>query len=298
MFPLYSYLRKPDIVLIMGNYSPMKCAGKNIVLLRHPYLVDSSIRNEIGVLEKIIEEIRGILFFLTIQFADIVVVQSGYMKDLFFRKYKTRNVRIMVLPNPLSQGVVSSDMAIEIRQGLDENIILYVSRYYPHKNHEFIIDLARKHSDILKAKDIKFFITVDPDSGKYAEKLLRIIKEENLDDIVINIGEIPWSEMRRYYEKSVCLFFPSKSESFGNPLIEAMAHGKPIVVPDLGYAHAICEDAGLYFKPNDMDDALRYLTEICENQELWEEYSKKSIDRAKKFPSVEKWARMILKIGV
>ena len=44
--------------------------------------------------------------------------------------------------------------------------------------------------------------------------------------------------------------FASFCESFGHPLIEALALNKPLVCVDWPYAREICGDAALYFQPD------------------------------------------------
>ncbi|WP_342071788.1 glycosyltransferase [Yoonia algicola] len=64
------------------------------------------------------------------------------------------------------------------------------------------------------------------------------------------VGELDFTDVMSYYEQSDALVFLSKAESYGLPLIEAIWLGKPIVCPDLPYAHTICGDGAIYFDPD------------------------------------------------
>jgi glycosyltransferase involved in cell wall biosynthesis len=294
-FPLFTFFVKPKSVLIMANYCPIKVFGKKIVFVRHSYLVDDNICLRVSLGTRVIEKLRRLYFKLTIKSTDVIIVQTNYMKRLISDKYALSNIDIKVLPNPITDMLSGRKKRIK-RPTLSEFFFLYPSRYYPHKNHSFIVKLAQKYSSELREKNMKFLVTINPKLAKDTVRLLNLIRNEGLDDIVINIGELSQEELVEYYLKAELLFFPSKSESFGNPIVEAMALGLPIVVPDLDYARILCEDSAVYYKRDDIHDAYNKLISICENDALWNCYSQKSFEQSKSFPSVSEWAHKLLTI--
>jgi glycosyltransferase involved in cell wall biosynthesis len=64
-------------------------------------------------------------------------------------------------------------------------------------------------------------------------------------------GMIGDDGLRSLYEAALCLAFPSRTEGFGLPPIEAMACGCPAVVSAGGAVPEVCHDAALY---GDVDD--------------------------------------------
>lgn len=64
-------------------------------------------------------------------------------------------------------------------------------------------------------------------------------------------GRIDDAGLRALYESALCLLFPSRTEGFGLPPIEAMACGCPAVVAPSGAIPEVCRDAALYA---DVDD--------------------------------------------
>lgn len=294
IFPAFVLAMRPDSVLILGNYSIFPWSRK-IVFVQQQFLTDDTLYNNSDFKVRLIEGIVRVLFRLTLMSTSKVIVQHERIKKQLISKYDVKGIDITIVPTPVSDTIRLEAEGIN-REFLaqSENIVLYVSRYYGHKNHRFIIKVSERYSCEFRDKGIIFFITLDPTLGKDVEDMLNEIKHKKLDDIIRNLSEVPQQEVVKLYRRATLLFFPSKAESFGLPLVEAMAFGLPVVVPDLDYAHAVCGKAGVYYKEDDVDDAYRHLIDLCKNRKLWEEYSKKSIERFKIFPTADKWVKEIL----
>ncbi|MGB9498499.1 MAG: glycosyltransferase [Dissulfuribacterales bacterium] len=300
LFPIVTLILNPSAVIILANYSPMKVRGKKIVFMRHPFLVDPCPKIYDNPKTCIIEQFRKIIFILTLISTDVLVVQSSYMKAALLRNYGrwAAHMVIYILPNPISNliDLNESDIDKSVKYQSDK-IVLYVSRYYPHKNHHFLMRLADTYQNEFREKKIKFYITVDPSQGgRGARRLLNEISERKLDDIICNIGEMPNEKLSHYYRRARCFFFPSMSETFGNPLIEAMAYGLPIIVPDLGYAKAVCGEAGIYYNAENFDEAFDKLVTLVADNSLCEQFSRISQLRVKKFPTTDQWVDEIFSL--
>lgn len=293
LFPFITLIFKSDLSIIIANYSPMKLKGRKIVLMRHPYLVDDSIYCTATFKTRVLELLRRTLFKLTLSSTDIVIAQSNYMKTLLLKKYQIPEKRVHVLPNPVTEVAKLSASVNKSNKETSGKIILYISRFYPHKNHNFILQMVDNNQSIMRKENMKIYITVDPALGADARAFLDKLSAFRLDDIIINIGEIKKQELADYYSRANCLFFPSNSETFGNPLVEAMFFGLPIVVPDLAYAEAVCEEAALYYDSKDSEKAFDKLRTLCFDQEFWKLYSEKSRKQAQKFPTVEQWVKTL-----
>ncbi len=69
--------------------------------------------------------------------------------------------------------------------------------------------------------------------------------------IAEDVGPQPYASLPALYRSADVFVFPSYTESFGHPLIEAMATGLPIVAADTPVNREICDDAAVYFRPFD-----------------------------------------------
>ena len=63
------------------------------------------------------------------------------------------------------------------------------------------------------------------------------------------LGEVPYADIQEYYREACMFVFPSYLETFGHPLLEAMAVGVPVVASDIPVFREIAEDAAVYADP-------------------------------------------------
>ncbi|MEK6921522.1 MAG: glycosyltransferase family 4 protein [Nanoarchaeota archaeon] len=65
------------------------------------------------------------------------------------------------------------------------------------------------------------------------EKKVQEMKKKYLNNFFVTNSWVPYSEMKKVYENSSILIFPSNNEGFGIPIIEAMSSGIPCIVSDV-----------------------------------------------------------------
>lgn len=279
-------------LLAFGNFlfAPIKC--KKLVLLHHPYLVDDKLYKKLDFKSKYSEALKRIAFFVTTKNIDTIVVQSGYMQHQLEGKYSYRKFSIEVIPNPISKSFGNQIKGFNIlklfrhrttsmTQTLD---LLYVSRFYPHKNHRFLVNLSKS----LNHQNIKHrvIVTVDPSMPEAKGFLADIAQSETS---IVNLTELEQARLIEHYQNAHLFIFPSSAETFGNPLIEAMCYGLPILVPDLEYAHSIVGVAGTYYHENSDEDCVEQIKSLINDPELYLFKSNQSLQQFKNYPNTTEW---------
>ena len=63
---------------------------------------------------------------------------------------------------------------------------------------------------------------------------------------VRHLGFVGDDDLAALFKRALCFAFPSRTEGFGIPLLEAMVHGAPIVTSDCASMPEVCGDAALY----------------------------------------------------
>lgn len=258
-----------------------------VVLLHHPYLVDDALYNKLSGLSKIAEKFKRIAFYFTAKNVTAVIVQSEYMASAFLKKFPLQSKKVSILSNPLSATFEESRLTNEgscgrVTTGTTPFKILYVSRYYPHKNHKFLLDLARTIKT--EGKNIEITVTINPHLLGAGE-FIAAIKNENLP--IKNAGEVEQKNLIFLYKENDIAIFPSLTETFGNPLIEAMCFSLPVLAVDLPYAKDILGDAGVFYDGS-VDNCLQKITGL-QSEAYYKSISDLSYKRSLSFPSARQW---------
>jgi len=173
-------------------------------------------------------------------------------------------------------------------------LMLYASRYYPHKNHRFILSLAG-HLKERGIQDVVFMVTLDPDLAG-VKPLIEEIEQRGLSDLIVNLGELPAAQLLNWYQWADGLFFPSYLETFGNPLLEAMGFGLPICAVDLPYSRILCEDCAVYYRVDSAEDAMNKILHLKKNPGLCLEMGRKGREKFLTFPGWNEVAQRYLSL--
>jgi len=161
--------------------------------------------------------------------------------------------------------------------------LLTVSTVMPHKNYETLIDALGRLVAQDPRNELQLLIAGALGSKSTYRDLQRRIEALSLEDRVRFLGRVATDDLVRLYQGALLFVFPSKLESFGHPLVEAMACGTPIVASDLPVAKEICSDAASYFSPNDSAALASLIMELRNDASRRKVMTAKGLLRASRF---------------
>ena len=252
------HLKKIDNALYFGNIPPLRRANNTVLYFHNPYLLLS-----IGNLFKsppiifckyLLQQIYIKIFIRNIS---VVACQSSMVKGDFRDRYNFSSVELLPF----------------FRLCNFENDILgkkydlcYVSLAHPHKNHNLLFDAL----EILANKriSVSIAVTIENDKLELINRLEFINKNyQNIIEID-NFGVISKEKVCDLYSKSKCLIFPSKKETFGLGLIEAVYMGLDIIASDLEYVYQVVEPS-LVFDPNSAISCANTIEKYLSNHEKY-----------------------------
>jgi len=131
-------------------------------------------------------------------------------------------------------------------------LILYVARFFPHKNHRGLLTIAQQVND---RETIAHFVLAGA-HGPTVSELQFASKTRSDISVLVDVPEI--SELM----KSCDLFvFPSLDEGFGIVAIEAQAAGLPVIATDLDSVREALAPAlqPLMFRPHELSKAASHI---------------------------------------
>ena len=241
-FKFLSHIKKEDRFLTINNIPPLVrlncktyCFIHNIHILETPANL-----NFFQFLRLIL--LRSLLKIFK-KNVDTFVVQSETMKRLLQSTLKIeKNIdNICVFPF-VDKKQYEPNYSLSSQKKWD---FIYTAPLLNHKNHKNLFEAWK----ILSEDDIypTLCITIDIANEKYLNNLNSFINKYSLK--ISNAGSLTFSQINDHYRSSNALIFPSFSESFGLPLVEARIMNIPILASELDYVRDICEPIAT-FDPN------------------------------------------------
>jgi glycosyltransferase involved in cell wall biosynthesis len=161
--------------------------------------------------------------------------------------------------------------------------ILSVSDIIRHKNYVRLIEayaaLARVRPDV---PDL--VIVGNLHDAEYGRSLERARSATGaLAERIHLVGGVPYAEIPSYYAGADLFVFPSYLETFGHPLLEAMASKVPVVASDLPVFREIGGDAAFYSDPHDPRSLARAMEEALFIPEARKLLVKSGLERVARF---------------
>lgn len=171
-----------------------------------------------------------------------------------------------------------------------KQFIMYVGRPLPHKNLLRLIEAFKLTQQ--QFPELRLVL-----AGK-KDVLYQQIESQTQSEQIANIvftDFVSESQLRWLYENCSAYTFPSLSEGFGLPVLEAMRHGAPVVSSNATCSPEIYGDAALYFDPLDPADIAAQIVTMLSAEKLRQDFIRKGHVQASKY-SWERMARQTLEV--
>jgi glycosyltransferase involved in cell wall biosynthesis len=130
--------------------------------------------------------------------------------------------------------------------------------------------------------------------GGLTERLPTSVLRRYVDPAAVRVvGLVDHADMPTFYTMAGALLFPSYYESFGIPLVEAMACGCPVITSNVSACPEVVGDAALVVHPDDVDGMARAMTRLLREPGLADALRSRGLARAREF-SWERSARLLV----
>jgi glycosyltransferase involved in cell wall biosynthesis len=194
-------------------------------LSRRQFHIVGAYHGTFGPTEGILGNLSFLLTPILTRAADRTVCVSNWLKDYLQHRWYAKPECLVTIYNPVFFGTRRS--TAPLKAITDEDYVLYVSRLIEAKDPLLAIDsfalLPERHSNC------KLVILGD---GPYRSKMRARADELAIGDRVIFVGYVP--DPWEFYRRAKVFILTSKLETFSMVLVEAMAHGVPVVAIDRG----------------------------------------------------------------
>jgi glycosyltransferase involved in cell wall biosynthesis len=174
----------------------------------------------------------------------------------------------------------------------DNNYFLFLGNTDPKKNTLRTLIAFNKY---LKKSKVKRKLLIADLTKDYINRLLIENNIKKAMDYIVTPGYIANSELPYLYNGAYAFLYTSLRESFGIPLLEAMACGTPVITSDTSSMPEIAGEHALLINPEDDEDISRMMIKIENDKNLYNQQKEYGLERAKMF-SWQKAAENLLNV--
>ena len=272
ILPIHAKLMLVDVTFSPANFGPL-FAPRTIIVLRNSLAVAGG---ETRFIKRLYWLCLALMTRLSLIQCERAIAVSIYAKNVLTNGSGSRlRHKVPVIYHGVNNAFQPS------MNRKRESFLLSVSDMYIQKNIHTLISAF--HLIRNKFPEVTLKLAGKAIDQSYLREIQDAIYSAKLNDAVEILGEQSTAELIELYQSCALFVFPSTVETFGNPLVEAMACGTPIVSSNRAAMPEILADAARYFNPTDVKDMAETILSVMENDEERHRLAALALRRSKIF---------------
>ena len=208
--------------------------------------------------------VEKLLMHLSLRRADCVIAVSETTRKGLVDNYAINPAKITtVLPGKphLPTAGLHRDTK---RPELPARFFLFVGTLDPRKNLVRVL----KAFEQIKPDNHNIYLVIVGEGGWKINAFKQFLRSYKKKDRVMLAGYVSRASLKFFYEKAICLLFPSLYEGFGFPILEAMSCGTPVITSETSSMPEVAAEAAILVNPNDISAIAAAMSEILTNSEM------------------------------
>jgi glycosyltransferase involved in cell wall biosynthesis len=190
-----------------------------------------------------------------------LITVSHYVKDQIVENFGVDAEKISVTYEAGDGLVVPAISSIDPEP---KPYFFYVGNAHPHKNIEFLLQAF----SVFRKQHPEYSLVLAGKRNYFWEQTELYAAEHNLSENVVFKGYVDDNKLGQLYSNATAFVFPSLSEGFGLPLLEAMLHKCPVISSSATCLPEIAGEAALYFDPKDVKSLVEAMEHLVNDMEF------------------------------
>lgn len=269
----------PDLVHFCMPQQPLLYKGKTVTTF-HDLSLLRVYNSDKNWLVYHVKQLIGKFVFRKVAYkTDEIIVPTDFVRDDLIETFGITDKKI-------TRTYEAADISVDTTEPYNHpfsKFILYVGQQSDYKN---IRRLGDAHQLLLeKHPDLGLILVGKLNKSSSANK--EYFEKKGYKNILFT-DFIPNSQRDWLYQQTSAYIFPSLTEGFGLPGLEAMGYGAPVISSDKTCLPEVYGDAALYFNPLDIHDMAEKIDTILIDNTL----RKSLIEKGKSQITRYSWKRM------
>ncbi len=219
----------------------------------------------------------------TAEVADAIIINSESLRAEVDRYLDVDPAKLHLIPEAVDHDLfrpgdpVEAGARISQRYGVRGPFVLFVSSLWPYKNCDGLLRAFARAG----LPDHRLVVVGPGRDLAYVAELRALAGRLGIEDRIDWVGGIPIEETVHFYRAASAFAYPSHNETFGLPILEAMATGCPVVTSDRSAMPETAGGAALLADPDDPESIASALEDACGSEATL--LRKLGLERAQEF---------------
>jgi glycosyltransferase involved in cell wall biosynthesis len=207
---------------------------------------------------------RRLNYKRSVRLADAVIANSNSTRTAINKYLEVDPEKVSLIYEAVDHDIFKPGNSDAARAHLSSNgisrpFVLFVSSIWRYKNCDGLLRAWRLARDQLGGRQL-VILGAEVDR-RYGIELRELAVELGIAEDVVFVGAVQNEETVHFYQAADLLVYPSFNESFGLPILEAMACGCPVVTSNTSSMPEIAGGAAILADPHDPSSIARSILE-------------------------------------
>ncbi len=277
---------KADVLHCTGNTAPIFSPCPVIITLHDIIYLENNPLAKGSIYQRFGNLYRKFIVPIVVKSAKKIVTVSNFEIGTILKRLPLLRPKLEVVYNGVGTHFFNNKdveylQDVKNRYNLPANFILFLGNTAPKKNLDNVV-LAFSQALENKLIDIDLVI-VDFSEDHLKSVLQRLQLPFTLLNKIKLPGYVKNSDLPAFYGLANLFLYPSLRESFGIPILEAMACATPVITSNTSSMPEVAGEAAIFVDPYDYNDIANKISLVLNDQDLQKTLSEKGLLRAKDF---------------
>lgn len=284
----------PDLVHCTANTGPLFCDFPLLLTLHDIIFLEKSSGRNRSLYQRMGRVYRKWIVPKVIPDCQLIITVSDYERGNLCKHFPSMKNKIVSVYNGLSPifSPEKRNKLITARYSIETDYLFFLGNTDPKKNTE---GMLRAYSFYLRKSKRKLPLLIADLPEHEIDRLLKKEKLGNIKPYLYYPGYIANDDLPYVYAGAFAFLYPSLRESFGLPILEAMASGVPVITSRRAAIPEIAGEGSILVDPADAEAIAARLIALEESPEYYQSAVDYGLSRSAQF-SWEKTAQNLLGI--
>jgi glycosyltransferase involved in cell wall biosynthesis len=285
---------KLDMLHCTSNTAPIWCSVPLILTLHDIIFMEPRDKSNKSLYQNMGWLYRRLVVPRILKKCEYIITVSDFELNNITTKLGIARERMVMIYNGYNEWFKPlKDLKMKYRKYINESgYFFFLGNTDPKKNTERTLIAYSKYLEVSKVK--RPLLMADLDKSYLND----IIARNHIENIISNIhmpGYIVNSDLPYIYNNAFAFLYTSLRESFGIPLLEAMACGTPVITSNTSSMPEIGGRNAILINPENPDEIAQMMIKLEEDREFYDQQKNLGIKRAQLF-SWRQTAELLLEV--